>query len=182
MRLFQENPAPILRVCSSRDLSPRMGSVVKSQGRQPLGAFRRLPLGEPRRGDRHPGRPCGAAGKRGGARRSAVHQGLTPLALDHRPSGALGTDSIRNARRPGFIPLGLMSRLPVRFGWCPVSGWGLPAGAIRDPVQSRDCAIPGSLLAECRIKPLCSSLFAMVWIHPGCARDGFEESRRPEQP
>jgi len=70
-----------------------MGAVVNSQGRQPLGPFRRPSplLGEPRRGDSHPGRPCGAAGKRGGARRSAVDQGLPPLALDHRPSGALGT-------------------------------------------------------------------------------------------
>ncbi len=31
-----------LRVCSERSLSPRMGAVVNSQGRQPLGPFRRL--------------------------------------------------------------------------------------------------------------------------------------------
>src|SRR5579883_2436396 len=68
------------------------GAVVKSQGRQPLvdrGApSPPLPSQEPRRGDRGDSRPCGAL-PRGEGEAPERSQGLTSLALDHRPhSGA----------------------------------------------------------------------------------------------
>src|SRR5579875_1687469 len=58
-----------LRVCSERYLSPRMGAVVNSQGRQPLGPFRRpSPLGRAPQGRQSPLSPLrGSWEERGGS-------------------------------------------------------------------------------------------------------------------
>ncbi len=70
---------------------PPNGGGGQEPGAVAPGSVPAPPLGRAPRGRPSPLSPLRGCGKKGGARLSAVDQGLTPLAIDHRPSGALGT-------------------------------------------------------------------------------------------